>query len=119
MTEQISWCVELRVRPGKFEQFRALTGAMVEATRAEQGVLSYQRFIAGDGDSIHVYERYADSAVAAAHLRAFTEKFGEEYSALAERMRFTVYGAPDPALRALLDRYGAVYMQPLGEFAYW
>lgn len=119
MTGEISWCVELKVRPGKLEQFRALTGAMVQATRAERGVLSYQRFIADDGSCVHVYERYESSAAAAAHLRAFAEKFGAEYSALVARMRFTVYGAPSSALRALLGRYGAVYMKPFGGFAYW
>jgi len=52
-------------------------------------------------------------------LRGFAEKFGAEYSALVERTRLTVYGAPDAALRALLDRYGAVYMKPFGDLAYW
>ena len=119
MSEEISWCVELRLRPGKLEQFRALTGAMVEATRAEQGVLSYQRFIADDGSCIHVYERYENAAAAAAHVHGFAEKFGADYSALVERTRFTVYGAPSNALRTLLDRYGAVYMKPFGDLDYW
>ncbi len=119
MTQQIAWCVELRVRPGKLAQFLALTEAMVEATRTEHGVLSYQRFIADDDNCVHVYERYADSAAATAHLRRFAEKFGEAYGALVERTRFTVYGAPDGALRERLDRYGAVYMRPFGEFSYW
>ena len=35
MGEQISWRVELAVKPGELENFQALTGEMVEATREE------------------------------------------------------------------------------------
>ena len=38
----ISWHVELAVKPGQLVNFRELTGEMVESTRAEPGVLSYQ-----------------------------------------------------------------------------
>ena len=44
MGEQISWRVELAVKPGELENFQALTGEMVEATREEPGTLSYERF---------------------------------------------------------------------------
>lgn len=119
MSDAISWSVELKIRPGQMERFRTLTGAMVEATRTERGVLSYQRFVSDDGQRVDVYERYESSAAAAAHLHAFAEKFGAEFSALVERTRFTVYGDPSERLRALLDRYGAVYLKPFGDFAYW
>jgi hypothetical protein len=33
MGDQISWRVELAVKPGELENFQALTGEMVEATR--------------------------------------------------------------------------------------
>ena len=119
MSEEVSWHVELRVKPGRLADFPALTGAMVEATRAERGVLSYQRFVSDDGGTVHVYERYADSAAALAHLENFARQFGERYSALVERTRFTVFGEPNAALRQCLDRFGATYAKPLGDFAYW
>jgi quinol monooxygenase YgiN len=41
MSGQISWHVELAIKPGRLESFRALTGDMVEAARRELGILSY------------------------------------------------------------------------------
>ena len=76
MDEQISWRVELAVKPGELENFQALTGEMVEATREEPGALSYERFVTDDGKFVHVYERYADSAAALVHLRKFGRIFG-------------------------------------------
>jgi hypothetical protein len=41
MRAQVAWHVELAVKPGALEDFRARTGAMVEATRG--GVRSPER----------------------------------------------------------------------------
>src|ERR1700688_1325591 len=119
MDDQISWGVELAVKSGQLENFLALTGEMVEATRSEAGVLSYQRFVSDDGKFAHVYERYANSAAAVAHLLKFRDRFGGRFSAMVERTRFTVFGYPSDELRSLLDGLGATYMKPFGEFAYW
>jgi quinol monooxygenase YgiN len=119
MSDEVSWQIELAVKPARLSEFRALTGEMVAATRAERGVLSYQRFVGDDGASVQVYERYANSAAALAHLENFVVQFGERYSALVERERFTVFGEPSDDLRRLLDRFGATYLKPLGDFAYW
>jgi quinol monooxygenase YgiN len=69
MSDQISWWVELAIKPGQLENFQTLTHEMVEATRRERGVLSYQRFISDDGRIVHAFERYADSIAAVEHLR--------------------------------------------------
>ncbi len=119
MDEQISWRVELRVKPGQLDRFRALTGAMVDATRAEPGVLTYQRWTSDDGDVVHVLERYENSSAAVAHLRMFAARFAGQFSSVVERVRFTVYGSPSAELRELLDGFGATYMKPFGDFAYW
>jgi quinol monooxygenase YgiN len=85
MSEQVAWHVELAVKPSALEDFRALTGEMVEATRGEPGVLSYERFVSADGMVVHVYERYADSAAAVAHLRTFGRQFGDRFVDLVVR----------------------------------
>jgi len=69
MSDQISWYVELAVKPSQLDNFQALTGEMVKATRRERGVLAYQRFVSADCKLVLLYERYADSAAALAHLR--------------------------------------------------
>ena len=54
MDKQAAWQVELKVKPGQLDHFRVLTEAMVEAPRAESGVLIYERFASADGQSVHV-----------------------------------------------------------------
>jgi quinol monooxygenase YgiN len=119
MGEEISWHVQLRVKPGQLGNFRTLTGEMVAATRSEPGVLSYQRFVSEDGSIIHVYERYADSVAARSHLEAFAKHFAGRFSAMVERKTFTVFGYPSDELKTVLDRFNAVYLKPFGEFHYW
>ena len=58
MSDQISWHVQLAVKPGQLDNFRALTTEMVESTRQVTGVLNYERFVSADGNFVHVYERY-------------------------------------------------------------
>jgi quinol monooxygenase YgiN len=117
MDGQVSWQVELAVKPGELDNFRALTAEMVESTRGEPGVLSYERFVSADGQTVHVYERYVDASAAVAHLRTFGRKFGGRFAGMVDRTRFTVYGTPSAELRGMLDEFGAVYLEPLGGFS--
>ena len=119
MNGQICWHVELVIKPGLLESFRALTGEMVESARRELGILSYQRFVSEDGKTVHVYERYADSTAALTHLEIFAKKFAEPFQDMVERKRFVVFGYPTAELKAALDGYGAIYFKPFGDFAYW
>jgi quinol monooxygenase YgiN len=116
---QVSWWVELAVRPGCLDEFETLTGEMVASAQAEKGVLAYQRFISDDRQTIHVHERYENSDAAMAHLVKFAAVFGERHASLVERKRFVVFGALSNKLRALLDEYGATYHRPFGAFRYW
>jgi quinol monooxygenase YgiN len=118
MGDQISWHVKLAVKPGQIENFRALTSEMVECTRNEAGVLNYERFVSDDGKFVHVYERYADSAAAVAHLRQFGKDFSERFLAMVNRTQFTVFGTPSDELRGLLDGFGVTYLRPFGDFPY-
>ena len=117
LNDQVSWQVELAVKPGELENFRALTREMVEFTHAESGVLIYERFISADGKTVYVYERYTDSATALAHLQAFGKKFGARFSSLVERRRFTVFGNPSQALKDILDSFDATYFAFLDGFS--
>src|SRR6516164_5222780 len=106
MGNQISWHVVLAIKQDQLDDFQALTREMVEFTRTESGVLSYQRFASEDGKFVHGYERYADSAAALAHLRNFTTLFSERFSNLVDRSRFTVFGQPSHELQAMLNKCG-------------
>ena len=114
---QVSWYVELAIRPGCLEAFAKLTEEMVAATRAENGVLSYQRFISDNGQTIYAHERY-ESSKAADHLRKFAAVIGARYAGMVERKRFVVFGNPSDDLKALSYIYQVTYHRPFGPFAY-
>jgi quinol monooxygenase YgiN len=117
MSEPISWHVELEVRPGQMDAFRALTDKMVEATRGERGAMIYERFIGGDQRAVHVYERYVDCAAAVAHLKMFGARYGQEFAFMVDRKRFIVFGTPTPELKQILDPLGAIYFARLAGFS--
>lgn len=71
MSKEISWQVELMVKPGKMDQFQALTRKMIESAKTEPGTLIYERFVSECGKIIYLYERYADSSSAVSHLLTF------------------------------------------------
>lgn len=116
MNEQISWQVELSIKPGQLANFQVLTQEMVEFTQAEAGALIYERFISADDATVYVYERYVDSAAAVAHLRAFRQHFGSRFANLVDRKRFLVFGMPSAELQTILDSVGAVYFPRLAGF---
>lgn len=117
MGDQVSWLLELVVKPGELDKFRALMHEMVGSTRAEPGALSYEWFVSEDGKVVQIYERYADSAAVLTHLRGFGDKFAERFLAMVEPTRFTVFGAPSDEAKAALDGFGATYLGPFGGFA--
>ena len=119
MTEQIGWCVELEVRPGRLDSFLVLTAEMVDETAKESGVLNYQRFVSEDGMVCHAVERYESSGAAMRHLQTFRDKFSEQFSSMVTRRRFTVYGSPNAELKTMLDAFGATYLRPFGGLPYW
>jgi quinol monooxygenase YgiN len=42
MDDQVSWLLEMTVKPGELDNLKALIKEMVESTRAEPGALNYQ-----------------------------------------------------------------------------
>jgi quinol monooxygenase YgiN len=114
MGEQVSWLLELGVKPGKLDELRAVVEEMVESTRAEPGALSYEWFLTDDGATANVYERYANSEAALAHLATFGQTFAGRLLATVDVTGWTVFGNPSDEARRAMDRSGAAYM---GSFA--
>ncbi len=117
MSDQVSWLLELAVKPGELDNLRALMAEMVESTQGEPGTLAYEWSIDEGGGVVHVYERYADSAAVMAHLGTFGKRFADRFLGAVGPTRFTVFGTPSAELRAALDGFGATYLQPFGGFA--
>jgi quinol monooxygenase YgiN len=107
MSDQVSWLVELAVKPGQLEKFHTLTSEMVKSAHGEAGVTIYERFVSRGGRIVYAYERYVDSAAALAHLGKFEPQFSERFVRMVSRKRFTVFGAPTDELKRVLNRFGA------------
>lgn len=116
MSDTLSWNLQLEVRDGRLDDARALMAEMVEATRAEEGTLGYEWYLSEDGAACHIYERFADSDAALAHLGAFGSNFMERFMECFEPTALTVYGEPTDEAREALDGLGAVYLGNFGGF---
>lgn len=116
MDNEVSWVVELSVKAGQLEAFRALTQEMVASTLQEPGALSYAWFVSDDGSVVHIYERYADSAAVLEHLKGFGEKFAERFFAAVDLTRWMIYGTPTAEVKSALNSFGPTYLGPFGGF---
>ena len=118
MATEVSWVVELNLKPGRKTEFTILMHEMIAATRAnEAGTLNYEWSMNADGIVCHIYERYVDSAAVMTHLGAFAEKFADRFLEVAKPVRFVVYGSPSQQVKAALAAFNPVYMQPVGGFS--
>ncbi|NQW09816.1 MAG: antibiotic biosynthesis monooxygenase [Alphaproteobacteria bacterium] len=118
MTEQVHWLLEVDIKPGQLEAFRALMREMVAATQAnEPDTLNYEWLIDADQKTCHIYERYRDSAATLIHLGTFGATFAKRFMAVTDHKRIVVYGNPNADVTRALDRIGAVYLTPFGGFA--
>jgi quinol monooxygenase YgiN len=117
MEGQVSWVIELAVKPGQLDTFKALMDEMVEGTSAEAQTRNYEWYISDDESAVHIFEKYADSDAMVAHVNGFLTKWAERFLACVDPTRFIVYGDPSPAARELLGGFGPTYLGPWGGFA--
>ncbi len=118
MSGNVLWVLELDIKQGELDNFKALMNEMVDATRAnEPGTMNYEWFIGDDESSCHLYERYVDSAATMTHLGSFGQYFAERFLAAVTPTRLVVYGDPNDEVRAALSAFGAVHMAQIGGFA--
>ena len=117
MSEAISWVLELAIKDGQLDAFKALAQEMSDATQADEpGTSHYEWFISEDGKAVHIYERYADSAVLMVHLGNFGAKFAERFMACVDPARLMVYGDPSAEARGALAGFGVVHMAQFAGF---
>ena len=118
MSDSVHWVLELDIKPGELDNFKAVMNEMVDATRAnEPGAMNYEWFISGDESTCHICERYVDSAATMIHLGSFGQNFAERFLAAVTPARLVVYGDPNDEVRAALSAFGAVHMAQIGGFA--
>jgi quinol monooxygenase YgiN len=118
MNDNVFWILEATIHPGQLDNLKALMREMVEGTqRDEPGALNYEWFIADDGNSLHLYERYADSEAVMAHRRNFAQKYRERFLSCLTITKMTLYGNPSDAVREGFAPSNPVYMSMAYGFA--
>ncbi len=118
MSDAVSWVLELAIKDGQLDAFKALAREMSEATQADEpGTSHYEWFADQDGMTVHIYERYADSAATMVHLGNFGAKFAERFLACVDPARLMVYGDPSAEVRGALAGLGAAHMTQFAGFA--
>ena len=117
MDKDLFWLFTLDVKPGKFAAFRELVALIVAATALEPGTLAYQYAVSDDQSTVHIFERYRDSAAFVSHVEHTFGAFAERFLSCVTVRSLVVYGAPDAAARKALDGFDATYMQLLDGFS--
>lgn len=118
MSNQVYWTLELETLQGRDAEFRALMAEMVAATQAnEPGTLNYEWSTSADGKICHTFERFADSDAVMTHLGTFGEQYAARFMEVLKPTRFTVYGAPNQAVKDALAGFGAVHMESAAGFS--
>jgi quinol monooxygenase YgiN len=116
MSQEVYWIAALEVASEHLDEFKTVVSELVTASRKEAGTLSYEYSIAADGRTIHIFERYRDSAAAISHIENTVAPIFERFRALVTPLGVTVYGNPDANARQLLDRLPARYMAAFDGF---
>ena len=99
--------VELAIKPGQLDEFRALMGEMVAAIQAnEPGTMNYELFSSQDARTCHIFEQHAGAATGKTHLGSFQERFAQRFAAVVDVTAFTVYGNPNEEVRQVLRGVG-------------
>ena len=117
MEGHVAWMLEVAVKDGQLDTFEELMREMVEGTSVEPQTLAYEWYISDDRETIHLFEKYADSEAMILHVNGFLEKWAARFMECVDFKRFVVYGDPSPAAREILDGWRATYMGPWGGFS--
>jgi quinol monooxygenase YgiN len=117
MTDNIILGVEFIIVPDRFDDFKTLMAAMIDATQKDEpGTLNYEWAISDDRQVSHVYERFQDSAAVMAHLERFNANFAAQFGETVKLIRFVVYGTPSAQVKDALAGADPVYMAHFGGF---
>ncbi len=117
MADDLYWLFTVKVHPGQFDTFKALVAEIVGATQQEPGTLAYQYAVSADQETVHIFERYRDSAAFVTHAETTFARYVEGFLALVSIKSVLVYGAPSAQARKVLDSFNPTYMSLFDGFA--
>jgi quinol monooxygenase YgiN len=111
------WLYEVKIKDGQLQNLKDLVAEMVANTKAnEPETLVYAWVVSEDGSTGEVYERYANSEAALAHLATFNKYFADRLGTMVDLARHTVYGHPSAALRKAIADSKPIYFENVAGF---
>ena len=116
MSTEISWVFEAAIKPDNRDEYCALAREIsADNHAAEPGQQIFEWLV--DGQDVHIYERYQDSAAAVAHVQRFVANFGARFMSLCTPTRMSVYGEPSDDLKEAVAGFNQRYLGPLAGHA--
>lgn len=116
MSKPIEWLIELSVATAKTaEVVELLNGMAVIIKASEPGTETWAWYLAEDGETVSILERYHNDASVLTHLKNFGD-FAEKFLELLTPKQFTVLAAPSQTVRDAIEGFGPVYRTPQGGF---
>jgi quinol monooxygenase YgiN len=116
MSEAIYFTIDLTVKDGQLDAFKAVANDLIDGASKEEGTLNYEWSIGDDQKTVRVYERYADSAAYMTHLAGFG-KHAEAFMATVDITGLIICGKPNAEAKAALADFGPTYLSPMAGFA--
>ena len=114
--DDVHWHITMTVNSGKADAVKPLLDRMVTATQTnEPGALTYDYM--GEGDQVHIYERYADNAAAMTHMGNFGANFAEEFLGTFTITSVVVYGPAGDDLKEGLAPFSPTYFPQISGFS--
>ena len=114
--DDVHWQITMTVNADQADAVKPLLDRMVAATQAnEPDALIYDYM--GDGDQVHIYERYADNAAAVTHMSNFGANFADEFMKVFSVNSVTIYGPAGDDLKEVLAPFSPTYLQEISGFA--
>lgn len=114
-SDDVHWVLELAIKDGRGDELAPLAEEMSAATETEQGAIAYEWY--RSGDTVHLLERFDDSAGALTHLGNFDAQFADRFFDLFEATGWTVYGPASDDLKDAITPMGAVFYDKVSGFA--
>lgn len=118
MSDFVYWIIEAEVNDGKLDELKSLMTEMSDATFSdESGALNYEWSLSEDNKTVHIFERYVDSAATMIHMGNFGAKFAGRFMGAVKPAKCTLYGAPDDNVLKAMKPMGAVLMTSAAGFS--
>jgi hypothetical protein len=106
----------LSIVPSDFDAFEELIQRIVSATSGEPDTSIYEYVVNSERTIVHIIERYKIQGLLPHVEQTFTP-FAIRFLELSKIEKLFVYGDTTPAIRAVLDAFGAEYFTSFAGFS--